>query len=272
MGTQFPSTTPSGSTAPTGTPPDPLIAPWFRAFQRDQDAANAKQEDFFSALAEIFRAQSSASLASSGAANALAREQLELQREALAEEMRQFGLEFGEEGRQFDLTFGEQARQFGLTFAEQQAARAFQEKDVITGRLFESSALATGPTGAIQLAHLARGQGAPQADVAAIFQNLPFVQALLRGEALPGFGLPEQLGGTMTRVPGVGTGNVIEGKNLGVTLPSKTGVTEQQWTGMSAFEQMFLGALGQSETGQDAAGFLADIQKSFIPTTTAFSF
>ena len=42
-----------------------------------------------------------------------------------------------------------------------QRTQAFTEQDTQTQRLLEAAGLATGPTGAIQLAFLARGQGAP---------------------------------------------------------------------------------------------------------------
>jgi len=152
-----------------------------------------------------------------------------------------------------------------LALAEE--AQAFTQEDIRTQRLLEAAGLATGPTGAIQLAYLARGRGAPQAEVASIFQNLPFIQELLHGQDVAGFGLPEQLGGEMRRVSG--EGGTIEGKNLGVTLPGKKAITQQAFGTLSAFEQEFLGALGQSETGQSVEGFLEDIMKSFIPTRAA---
>lgn len=141
--------------------------------------------------------------------------------------------------------------------------QAFTEQDTQTQRLLEAAGLATGPTGAIQLAFLARGQGAPQAEVASIFQNLPFVQALLAGETLPSFGLPGQLGGEFNRVSPLG--NVIEGQNLGVTIPSTTGVSRTQFENLTPTEQAFLGALGQSETGTPSNEFLDAIMRSFIP-------
>ncbi|KKM61967.1 hypothetical protein LCGC14_1526400, partial [marine sediment metagenome] len=100
-----------------------------------------------------------------------------------------------------------------------------------------------------------------------IFQHLPFVQELLHGQNIPGFGLPEQLGGEQRRVPG--SGSTIQGTNLGVTLPGKKSITQQAFGSLSVFEQEFLGALGQSETGQSIEGFLQDIMKSFIPTRDA---
>lgn len=144
-----------------------------------------------------------------------------------------------------------------------QGAQAFTEQDIQTQRLLEAAGLATGPTGAIQLAFLARGQGAPQEDIAAIFQNLPFIQALLAGETLPSFGLPGQLGGEFNRVSPVG--NVIEGQNLGVTIPSPTGVNRTQFQNLTPTEQSFLGALGQSETGTPSNEFLDAIMRTFIP-------
>lgn len=159
-------------------------------------------------------------------------------------------------------------RELGLgQLALAQRTQEFTEQDVMTQRLLEAAGLATGPTGAIQLAHLARGQGAPQEEVAALFQNLPFVQELLHGQNVPGFGLPEQLGGEMRRVPT--GGGTIQGQNLGVTIPGKKSITQQAFGTLSEFEQAFLGALGQSETGQSAGGFLEDIIKSFIPTRAA---
>ncbi len=158
-----------------------------------------------------------------------------------------------------------------------QEAQAFTQEDVRNQRLLEAAGLATGPTGAIQLAYLARGQGAPQEEVAAIFQNLPFIQELLHGQNVPGFGRPEQLGEPTPRTSGgggigqpqrrpAGTGGTIEGQGLGVTIPGKRSVTRQAFGTLSQFEQEFLGALGQSETGQSAQGFLEDMIKSFIPT------
>lgn len=162
---------------------------------------------------------------------------------------------------------GVQRGQLGVaegTLALARETQAFTQEDIRNQRLLEAAGLATGPTGAIQLAYLARGRGAPQAEIASMFQNLPFVQELLHGQNVPGFGLPEQLGGEMRRVPGVG--GTIEGKNLGVTLPGKKAITQQAFGTLSTFEQEFLGALGQSETGQSVEGFLEDIMKSFIPT------
>jgi len=163
----------------------------------------------------------------------------------------------------------EQKRQFDEDIRFRREQEAFQQKDITSQRLLEAAGLATGPTGAIQLAYLARGQGAPQEQVASIFQNLPFVKALLAGEALPGFGLPEQLGGTNRRVTSAAGENVIRGQNLGVTIPGKTAVTQQQFEGLNQIERGFLGALGQSETGQAAGDFLEDITRSFLPTTNA---
>ena len=145
-----------------------------------------------------------------------------------------------------------------------QEAQAFTQEDIRNQRLLEAAGLATGPTGAIQLAYLARGEGAPHEEVASIFQNLPFVQELLHGQDVPGFGLPEQLGGESERIPA--KEGDIEGTGLGVTLPGKKGITRKAFGTLSQFEQEFLGALGQSETGQSAQGFLQDIIKSFIPT------
>lgn len=209
-------------------------------------------------LDALLAAQSAVGSAGGGAADnsmAIAELQAELERERLAEEK-----------RQFDITMG-----------------------------LEAAGLATGPTGAIQLAFLARGQGAPNEQIKSMFQNLPFVQALLGDKGLPGFGLPEQFGGASARtgtapapgvpvpgggIPGVNMtldpqysgagalgGRTTTGGTFGLTLPSKTGITEAAFTGLSDFEKEFLGALGQAETGQGAEGFLADIVKSFIPTT-----
>ncbi len=155
-------------------------------------------------------------------------------------------------------------RELGIRGLElQERTQAFTEQDVQTQRLLEAAGLATGPTGAIQLAFLARGQGAPQEDIAALFQNLPFVQSLLAGETLPSFGVPEQLGGEFRRVSPLG--NVIEGQNLGVTIPAQTGVSRTQFENLTPTEQAFLGALGQSETGTPASEFLEGIMRTFIP-------
>jgi hypothetical protein len=159
-------------------------------------------------------------------------------------------------------------RELGIRNIElAERTQAFTEQDVQTQRLLEAAGLATGPTGAIQLAFLARGQGAPQAEVASIFQNLPFVQALLAGETLPSFGLPGQLGGEFNRVSPLG--NVIEGQNLGVTIPSTTGVSRTQFENLTPTEQAFLGALGQSETGTPSNEFLEQIMRTFIPENTS---
>ena len=144
-----------------------------------------------------------------------------------------------------------------------QRGQAFTEQDIQTQRLLEAAGLATGPTGAIQLAFLARGQGAPQEEIASLFQNLPFIQALLAGETLPSFGLPGQLGGEFNRVSPLG--NVIEGQNLGVTIPAQTGVSRTQFQNLTPTEQAFLGALGQSETGTPSNEFLEGIMRTFIP-------
>lgn len=155
-------------------------------------------------------------------------------------------------------------RELGIRNIElAERTQVFTEQDVQTQRLLEAAGLATGPTGAIQLAFLARGQGAPQAEVASIFQNLPFIQALLAGETLPSFGLPGQLGGEFNRVSPLG--NVIEGQNLGVTIPAQTGVNRTQFQNLTPTEQAFLGALGQSETGTPSNEFLEGIMRTFIP-------
>ncbi len=195
------------------------------------------------------------------------RGQLGVQQGQLAEQGRQFDISQAEGIRQFGLSLGEGARQFDINQAFLTGQEEFRQQDVNAQRLLEAAGLATGPTGAIQLASLARGEGAPQAEVASIFQHLPFVQELLHGRNVPGFGLPEQLGGEMRRVPA--GGGTIEGKNLGVTIPGKKSITQQAYGSLSAFEQEFLGALGQSETGQSIEGFLQDIMKSFIPTRNA---
>ncbi len=167
--------------------------------------------------------------------------------------------------------------QGGLALAQE--AQAFSQEDLRNQRLLEAAGLATGPTGAIQLAYLARGEGARPEEVASICQNLPFVQELLHGQDVAGFGRPEQLGEPTPRVSGGGGGlgqvgarppgtpsGAIHGQGLGVTIPGKKSVTRKSFGTLSQFEQEFLGALGQSETGQSAQGFLEDIIKSFIPT------
>ena len=164
-------------------------------------------------------------------------------------------------------TLAEGARQFDVSQAFLTGQEEFKQEDIRAQHLLEAAGLATGPTGAIQLAFLARVKGAPQAEVASIFQHLPFLQELLHGQNVPGFGLPEQLGWEMRRVPA--TGDTIQGENLGVTLPGKKAITQQAFGSLSPFEQEFLGALGQSETGQSIEGFLGDIMKSFIPTRAA---
>ena len=203
-------------------------------------------EDMGKIFADAIREAAGAQAATDSAASALQRElglgNLALAQRAQAAQEEQFGISQG--------------------FLEEQ--QEFTEKTTTTEALLAAAGLAATPTGTIQLAHLARGQGAPQAEVASLFQNLPFVQELLSGQGIPGFGLPEQLGGEMRRVPT--GGDVIEGKNLGVTLPGKKSITRQSFGTLSEFEQAFLGALGQSETGQSSGGFLADIMKSFLPT------
>lgn len=140
----------------------------------------------------------------------------------------------------------------------------FGKQDTMTDRLLQAAGLATGPTGAIQLAYLARNQGAPQDQIRDIFQNLPFVQALLAGQALPGFGVPEQLGGPSERVSQTGGGGLF-----GVNLPGLNAVTERQFSQLSTTEQQFLGALYQSEFGISTEEALQTIQNSFLPTTNA---
>lgn len=190
-----------------------------------------------------------------------------------------------------EATLAASMEKFGITQEFLESQEEFKQQDIINQRLLEAAGLATGPTGAIQLAYLARGAGAPHEEVASIFQNLPFVQELLHGQNISGFGRPEQLGGPMRGDVDVGAGPVpgtaakggvlvprapagtpsgaIQGRGLGVTIPGKKSVTRQAYGTLSALEQEFLGALGQSETGQSAAGFLEDIIKSFIPTRTA---
>lgn len=140
---------------------------------------------------------------------------------------------------------------------------ALSQQESVTDATFKAAELATGPTGAIQLAYMARNQGAPQQQIHDIFQNLPFVKALLAGQALPGFGVPEQLGGPSDRV------NTTGGGTFGLTLPDVTGITEHQWSGMSASEQSFYAALRQSETGIPIEDSLKSLADSFLPTTGA---
>jgi len=181
--------------------------------------AAATRKDPFAGLAEALRGAYSASAGSDSAASGL---NAQLQREGLAEERRQFNE---------DIAF-------------RKSQQAFAEKDTNTQRLLEAAGLATSPTGAIQLAYMARGKGAPVAQIRSIFQNLPFVQALLQGKTLPGFGLPEQLGGATARTTGTGAlgeGHVTQGKTFGVKLPTALGVTEQQFGGLQDTEKEFLG-------------------------------
>lgn len=206
--------------------------------------------------------------------------------QALADAVRsataeQAGTEAAALALQRELGLGQlEVAQGQLTLAEE--TQAFKEEAFTAQQLMEAAGLATGPTGAIQLAYLAREQGAPQAEIASIFQNLPFIQELLHGQNIPGFGRPEQLGEPTPRVPSGAAGGgglsqvgarppgtpsgAIHGQGLGVTIPGKKSITRQAFGTLSEFEQAFLGALGQSETGQGAAGFLQDIMKSFIPT------
>jgi len=139
----------------------------------------------------------------------------------------------------------------------------FNQRDTTTQRMLEAAGLATGPTGAIQLAYLARGQGAPNEQIRDIFQNLPFVKALLAGQALPGFGVPEQLGGASDRV------SSTTGGMFGTVLPGMNAITERQFSGMSASEQQFLGALYQAEFGIPIEDSLQTISNSFLPTSNA---
>jgi hypothetical protein len=130
------------------------------------------------------------------------------------------------------------------------------------------------------------------------------VQAALKGETLPGFGVPEQLGGGTQPAPGGaaistvnpsgggtptgttpaaagatggsksgGSDSIFE-RGLGVELPSLNSITQQQFEGMKDSEKLFLGALYQSETGIPIDQALNDIQRSFIPTaeTSRLSF
>jgi hypothetical protein len=222
------------------------------------------EEDPWGVIAEAIRSSAAGQAATESAAAALQRE-LGLGQLALGQRELDLSRElgFGELGVA-QQTQAAQEEQFGISQAFLEEQQAFTEKTTTTQALLEMAGLAASPTGAIQLAHLARGQGAPQAEVASIFQNLPFVQELLSGQGIPGFGLPGQLGGEMRRVPA--TSGTIQGQNLGVTLPGKKAITRQAFGGLTEFEQAFLGALGQSETGQGAEGFLSDIMKSFIPT------
>jgi hypothetical protein len=165
-----------------------------------------------------------------------------------------------------DAAFSRELQRQQLALQERAAALAerrqgFEERDIITGRTFEAAELATGPTGAIQLAYMARGQGAPQEQIRGIFQNLPFVQALLAGQALPGFGVPEQLGGASERVSQTGTGGLF-----GLNLPGLNAVSERQLSQMSRSEQEFLGALYQAEFGIPMEDALTSIERSFSPT------
>jgi len=206
-----------------------------------------------SALADAIRAASASQAVSDSAGSALSKE---LALKQLALEERQVKVQ----------ERGAAVTEQQLKLAQQ--AQAFQEKDTITERLQNAAALATGPAGAIQLAYMARGQGAPQSAVRNIFQRLPFVQALLQGKALPSFGLPEQLGGAGRTGAIVGdAAHTITGKTFGTKLPTKTAITEQQFSGMSDLEKVFLGELEQTETGESANAFLTSVMQSFVPTT-----
>lgn len=179
--------------------------------------------------------------------------------DALLEDLRNFATESLADDRAAQAFSEEMARQ---QLALQREQFEFNKQRDTNDMLLEAAGLATGPTGAIQLAYLARGQGAPQEQIRGIFQNLPFVQALLAGQALPGFGVPEQLGGPSDRVSQTGAGGLF-----GVNLPGLNAVNERQFSGMSASERQFLGALYQAEFGIPIEDALQTIQNSFAPTS-----
>ena len=218
-------------------------------------AAATKPPDPFSALANAIRGATASSAGSDSAASGLS---AQLQRESLAEQKRQFGI-----------TTAEQQRQFNAQQALAAQQQKFSQQDTMTQRLLEAAGLATSPTGAIQLAYMARGKGAPVSQIRSIFQNLPFVQALLQGKTLPGFGLPEQLGAATARVTNnaIAGGHATKGQTFGTVLPTATGVTQQQYEGLTPQEQDFLGALHTAETGQSSGEFFQQMLKGFIPTT-----
>ena len=262
-------------------------APGQTIFTKEQSQAAAPDAPTnpFQWVIDLLKGTEASAAASDNAATALqeqlARAGLDIDRGKLGLQREQLGLAKEAQAFGFDISRGqldvsrgqldvargslaEGGRQFDITQTFLEGQEAFKQQDINAQRLLEAAGLATGPTGAIQLAYLSRGLGAPQEEVASIFQNLPFVQELLHGQNAAGFGLPEQLGGEMRRVSG--EGGTIEGKNLGVTIPGKKSINRQAFGTLSAFEQEFLGALGQSETGQSVEGFLQDITKSFIPT------
>ena len=223
-------------------------------------ASGINIEDLWSRLSGALQSAFASQASSDAAALGLQRE-LGLKELALKER----GLDITERGQEVSheeylQTFAEGKRQFGLTFGLEKERFQFEKQDVITQRLMEAAQLATGPAGAIQLAHMARGEGAPQSQILNIFQNLPFVRAATRGEALPGFGVPEQLGGASQRTSGKGGAQFA-------ALPGLGGYTEQMYQGMSDFEKVFLGSLYQAEKGIPVDEALAQIRRSFIPTT-----
>ncbi len=140
-------------------------------FQREQLAASASQ----------FAAEMGLRTEEMGLRREVAAGQLELGKGQLA-------LGTLAEAHDYEIAKG------GLALSER--AQSFQEKTINTQMLMEAAGLAASPTGAIQLAYMARNAGAPSGAIADIFSNLPFVQAALAGKTLPGFGVPEQLGGT----------------------------------------------------------------------------
>lgn len=231
-------------------------------------AARAPQPNPFTDLAGAIRGAEGASAGSDGAAAAL---DAQLQREALAQAER---LQREAQAQQAQLTresLAEQRRQFEEDLGFRRAQQQFAEKNTMTQRLLEAAGLATSPTGAIQLAYMARGQGAPVEQIRSVFQNLPFIQALLQGKTLPGFGLPEQLGAATARVTenALAGGMATQGKTFGTVLPSALGVTEMQFMGLTGQEQQFLGALHTAETGESGELFFQKMLKGFIPTTSS---
>ncbi len=253
-------------------------------------------------IAQMWANALAAQSAAQGQSNFLARAGLNLDRDKFDfgkkqwdDQLLQWEKQFGFSQEQFQVQSKLAQDQLNLSIR----AQGFHEKTTNTQMLLEAAGLAASPTGAIQLAYMARNQGAPAGAIADIFSNLPFVQAALKGETLPGFGVPEQLGGgtqpqagagvttgvtqnnagTATAAAGAtdgaatGDGGIFE-RGLGVELPSLTSITQQQFEGMKDSEKLFLGALYQSETGIPIDQALNDIQRSFIPTaeTSRLSF
>jgi hypothetical protein len=298
---RFGGTGTSGSGRPPAQPRRPASSPTALRvaneaanvrWQQEQDEQNAAIQTMWE---NAMNRQTAADAAAQGIASgtlSLQRDQFDFGKKQWDDQLVQWEKQFGFSKEMFKVESKLAQDQLNLAIRTQ----GFFEKTTNTQMLLEAAGLAASPTGAIQLAYMARNQGAPAGAIADIFSNLPFVQAALKGETLPGFGVPEQLGGgtqpsnngVTGAVGGSGGGgggggqsvNSIQGaqpgesggifeRGLGVELPSLTSITQQQFEGMKDSEKLFLGALYQSETGIPIDQALNDIQKSFIPTASA---